>query len=185
MSRKPLNIILLGPPGAGKDTQAQKLIKKFDLFCIATGDFARKLEDQGDQKVKELVAGGNFISDELVEGYVFGEINKMPLERGILLDGFPRNLTQGKDFEKFLEPHPRNFLKVFIKISDDIIIQRLLGRGRRDDKEEIIKTRIKNFKTLTEPVVSYYREKGDLIEVNGEAGPEEVWVAIKNALEKA
>ena len=159
------NIILIGPPGAGKGTQAKLISSKLGLIHISTGDLIRE-EQVKDTKIGKLATRlsdqGNFLPDNIVISIVRQKIIDNPTAPGFIFDGFPRTTEQAKSLDEFLNSRKTPINKVFVlEINDDIISKRIIERGkldnRPDDKPEIIKTRINNYKRQTIPVLEYYR----------------------------
>ena len=166
------HLLFLGPPGAGKGTQAALLSEATSYLHLSTGELLRKeidlATDLGKQ-VKDIMNKGELVSDQLVL-----EIVKKNLQRdnkGWILDGYPRNLSQVKSLNNVLanlnEPVEIVF---YLDIPDEVLIKRLLLRGRTDDNEETIKTRLKIYKETTEPLIEYYKNLSLLkyIDANGD-----------------
>ncbi len=164
--------IFLGPPGAGKGTQAVEFCKKEELLYLSTGDLLRKEVEAGTSLGKEIsliMNRGELVSDSLVlsivENCLSGE------SKGWVLDGFPRNLSQAKALEKLLTNINQKIEAVVqIDVGDDFLIERLLSRGRQDDNEEVIRHRLDVYKAQTAPLIEFYRGQEILktIEGNGE-----------------
>ncbi len=166
-----MNIIIMGPQGSGKTTQAQILAEKIKIPLVVMGNIFRELakedSDRG-REIKEILEKGQLVSDDKTIDIV----NNHPLEpncaNGFVLDGFPRNLVQAQGLTKKID-------KVFyIKIQDAVSLKRLLLRGRADDTEETIANRLSIYHEETEPVLNFYRKQGILIEIDGERTVEEI-----------
>ncbi len=160
------NIILIGPPGAGKGTQAKLLSANLGLIHISTGDLIRE-EQEKDTKIGKLATQlsdqGNFLPDNIVISMVKQKIIDNPHSAGFIFDGFPRTVDQAKSLDEFLNNRKTPINKiVLLNISDSIIKQRISERAekenRSDDKPEIIQTRINNYKKQTMPVINYYKD---------------------------
>ena len=154
------HLLFLGAPGAGKGTQAEILSKKNSYLHLSTGDLLRKEIEMTTElglKVKEIMNAGELVSDELVL-----EIVKNNLEnnnKGWILDGYPRNLSQANSLNEVLKNIDQSLEVVFyLDIPEEILINRLLLRGRKDDNENTIKTRLKVYKETTEPLINYYKD---------------------------
>ncbi|UIP00940.1 adenylate kinase [Halobaculum sp. CBA1158] len=202
-------ILLLGPPGAGKGTQAKRLSDEYDLDHITTGDALRQNKDME----TEYGTPGEFMdAGELVPDPVVNEIVVAALEDadGFVLDGYPRNLEQAE----FLSDETDLDHAVFFDVPEDVLIERLTGRRvcdecganyhvkfdqpeeesvcdecggeliqREDDTEETARERLRVYRENTEPVVEHYREAGDLSEVSGEGTPDEVFEHVRDVIE--
>jgi len=174
-----VNIILFGPPGAGKGTQAEKLIERYGLLHMSTGEVMRnEIKSKsalGLQAEKEM-AGGNLASDELVINIIKDFISKNKDIKGTIFDGFPRTTPQAEALDAMLKGiNSEVTVMVSLEVEDDILVERLLNRGltsgRADDSnEEIIRNRIKVYKAQTEVVKSYYAKQGKTIEMDGNTG---------------
>lgn len=147
-----MNIILFGPPGAGKGTQAKKLQDEFNIPHLSTGDIFRaaiKNETPLGVKVKSILDSGELVPDQTVVDLVADELSKEKYEDGYILDGFPRTVVQAKAFDKFLRDN-NDELDAFISLSvpEDELISRILsrGEGRADDTEEKVKTRLEVYR---------------------------------------
>lgn len=163
-------LIIFGPPGVGKGTQAKLLAEKLDLRHLSTGDVLRKAVTDGTdlgKKAKEIMDKGDLVPDEIMIGIVKDSLS-VDKEKGFILDGFPRTLEQAKALDKILEEKGFEDTKVISLTADDSeIIRRLMGRGRSDDTEEAIKNRLDVYNKLTAPVLNHYKEKGNVYDFNG------------------
>lgn len=208
-----MKLILIGAIGAGKGTQAKRISSKYDIPHISTGDILRehiKNETEIGVKVKNILASGALVSDEMITEIVKIRIAEQDCKNGFILDGFPRTIAQAKELESITEIDK----VVYIKVEDDVIIKRLAGRRtckdcaamynieyfkpktpdicdacgsilvqREDDKEETVKERIKVFHELTSPIIDLYKSKGLVLEFNGVGDIEEISQTIIKALE--
>ena len=168
--------IFLGPPGAGKGTQALKIASEFDLAHISTGDMLREHVSSGTELgkiAKSLLDEGNLVPDELVIEMLLERLNNEDCKNGAILDGFPRTLPQAKSLESLDKEFP--VAKVFVfEVNEDELIKRILLRGemtgRSDDTEDSIKVRFEVYKKDTQPLVDFYNKKNlvNVIDAVGE-----------------
>ncbi len=159
------NIILMGPPGAGKGTQAKLVSGKLGLIHISTGDLIREEQEKNTKIGKlatQLADKGNFLPDNIVSTMVKQKVIDNPNVNGFIFDGYPRTVDQAKSLDEFLNARKSPISKIiFLEINDEIVKQRILARAesenRPDDKPEIIQTRIDNYKKKTMLVAGYYK----------------------------
>ena len=177
-----LNIALFGPPGAGKGTQSEFLIKKYNLFYISTGDLLRK-EMAGKTKLgleaQSIIAAGGLVSDEIIVQIMEKTITDNPGSNGFLFDGFPRTYIQAYILEGLmLKLHTSLNCLISLTVSEEESVRRLLNRGitsgRSDDNEAVIRNRLREYNQKTLPVLQFYRDRGIYLEVNGAAEIEQV-----------
>ena len=177
-------LLFIGPPGAGKGTQANLFCSKYGLDHLSTGDLLRDEVASGSDlglQASEIMNKGELVSDELVLSTVEGRLNN--IKKGWLLDGFPRNVNQANALKNLLEKinHPLEAV-ISIQIADDVLIKRLLSRGREDDNEEVIVNRLKVYREQTSPLIDLYSRQGLLVEIDGNADIDVVFSCIENAL---
>lgn len=177
-----LNIALFGPPGAGKGTQSEFLIKKYNLFYISTGDLLRK-EMAGKTKLgmeaQSIIASGGLVSDEIIVQIIEKTITENPGSNGFLFDGFPRTYIQAYILEGLmLKLHTSLNCLISLNVSEEESVRRLMKRGissgRLDDNETVIRNRLREYNDKTLPVLQFYRDKGIYVEVDGAEGIEKV-----------
>lgn len=181
-------VIIMGPPGSGKGTQATGIANTLGIPHISTGAMLRdEIQNETDlgRKVQGHVEAGRFAPDDLILDVLFDRVSKPDATRGYLLDGFPRNLVQAAALDKRLEPGTR-LIVLNLQVSDPVLIQRIAsrGQGRADDSEAVVKERLKEYQKQTAPLIDYYKKKGVLIQINGEQTPEAVSKDIRRALPK-
>ena len=166
------HLLFLGAPGAGKGTQAELLSQTNSYLHLSTGELLRKeieMNTKLGREVKDIINKGKLVSDELVLKIVKQNLDKD--NKGWILDGYPRNLSQVNSLNDFLMNINQQLEIVFyLDIPDEVLIERLLLRGRKDDNEETIKTRLKIYKETTEPLVEYYKKLSliEYINANGD-----------------
>jgi adenylate kinase len=183
-----MNIILFGPPGAGKGTQAAKISDHFDLPHLSTGDIFReniKNETPLGKKVKSIMDSGNLVPDETVVELVASELDKTDYDNGVILDGFPRTVAQAEALDDYLEDRGKK-IDAFItfEVPEDELISRILsrGQGRSDDTPEKVKTRLQVYRNETEPVMNHYEKQGAVQKIDGVGSIEEIFERIKKAV---
>jgi len=178
-------LIFLGPPGAGKGTQAKTLAQHLNIPHISTGDILRQaMKEQTPLGIKAqgYMDKGELVPDKLVEDLVSERLQQADTHSGWILDGFPRTVNQAVFLDKLLHTLAQGGEKVVnLEVPDDVVVARLLERGRKDDTEEVIRTRLQVYRTETAPLIDYYRDRQQLLLINGNQSQEEV----NNELEKA
>jgi adenylate kinase len=194
-----MRLILLGPPGAGKGTQAQRLVKKYGIVQLSTGDMLRAAVGAGTpigQRAKDIMARGDLCPDELVVAIVADRIDLPDAERGFILDGFPRTVPQAVALDRMLAAKGMKLDGVIeLKVDANILHKRIANRVaeakargealRSDDNPDVLRTRIEAYRAQTAPLVDYYRGQGALKSVNGMAPISEVAGAIDRLLDVA
>jgi adenylate kinase len=186
-------LLLLGPPGAGKGTQAARLVGRLGIPQISTGDMLRAAVSAGSalgRKAKAYMERGDLVPDELVIGAARERLARPDTVRGFILDGFPRTAEQARALDELLEDLDVALERcVSIGVDEEALVARLNRRaeieGRSDDNEEAIRTRMRVYRSQTEPLIAYYRERGLLAEVCGVGSVEEVAKRIEEALDCA
>jgi len=179
-----INLILFGPPGSGKGTQADKLVERYELLHISTGDLFRY--EMGNDtplglKAKEYISKGELVPDEVTIGMLTNKVIANPDVKGYIFDGYPRNINQAEALDKLLaEMKTEVSGLVALKVDDEEIVKRILNRGktsgRADDNDEgIIRNRIDIYKGETRPVYDYYAPAQKAFEVDGVGSIEEIF----------
>ena len=177
--------VFLGPPGAGKGTQAQKIASTFDLAHISTGDMLRAHVSNGTElgiQAKSLLDEGKLVPDELVIKMLIERLNEDDCKNGAILDGFPRTLPQAKSLEEISNEFPVKKVLVF-EVNEEELVQRIILRGetsgRSDDTAESIKVRLEVYKQDTEPLIDFYKESNDVVIINALGDIEEIYKTIE------
>ncbi|MEI6885171.1 MAG: adenylate kinase [Bacteroidota bacterium] len=186
------NLILFGPPGAGKGTQAVKIAQKFNWIHISTGDILRAEVGAGSPlglKVKAVMEAGHLVSDELLIEIMKSVFEKHENAGGFVFDGFPRTLNQAEELDKLLCRLNHSVKQVIsLEVNEEELVQRLLKRaaeqGRVDDTEEVIKNRLVQYHKHTKPLQEYYRNKDIYTEVRGVGGIEDIFESLCKAIKK-
>ena len=213
-------IVLLGPPGAGKGTQAQIICEKFDLAHISSGDLFRenlKNETELGKLAQSYMSRGELVPDDVTIAMVRDRLNREDCRQGALFDGFPRTPAQADALQRMLQEFAGSVALVpYIAVPEEILIERLSGRWtcranghvfhekynppavpgvcdydgselyqREDDKPETVKNRIAVYQQQTAPLITYYREKGLLVEIDGTKPIETVSAELLHAIDKA
>jgi adenylate kinase len=179
-----VRLVLLGPPGAGKGTQAQKLAEKFGIPQISTGDLFRENISSGTPlglEAKRYLDAGNLVPSDLTNKLVEERINQPDAAEGFILDGFPRSVEQAEALSRMLAQHNQKLDGVLeFQVSESELLSRLKERGRADDTEEVIHNRMKVYREETEPMLQYYRD--ELKPVDAVGSLDEVFARALRAL---
>jgi len=170
-----MRLIILGPPGAGKGTQAARIAEHFGIPAISTGDIFRANIKNGTdlgKQVQEITASGGYVSDDITNAIVEDRLNEDDAREGFLLDGYPRTTGQVTALDWMLGKHDHGLDKVLaLTVDEDAVVGRLLKRaeieGRVDDTEDIIRERQAIYRRETAPLIEVYAERGLLVEVDG------------------
>jgi adenylate kinase len=186
------NLILFGPPGSGKGTQSEKIIEKYGLVHLSTGDLLRSQIAQQTAlglEAKKIMDKGQLVPDEVVVGMISSAIDNNLEAKGFLFDGFPRTASQAESLDKLLELKQAPIsVMIALEVSEHELIKRLLKRGetsgRSDDvNEEIIAARVIEYKTKTEAVADYYRMADKVVMVAGEGTVDEIFEKLAKEIE--
>ncbi|MCI5072959.1 adenylate kinase [bacterium] len=180
-----MNVVFLGAPGAGKGTQAENVKDHFGLKHISSGDLLReslKKETDLGLKAKAYMDRGDLVPDEIVFAMIQ---EKLPAKQGVLFDGFPRNLEQAKQLDQvFSNLEDKIDTVINLDVKEDLVVDRLIARGRKDDNPEVIKNRLDVYRKQTQPLCSYYETQGKLFTIDASESVEQVWDNIKVCLER-
>jgi adenylate kinase len=175
-------IILIGPPGAGKGTQAVVLAEKLAVPHLSSGEMLRKaIQDDTPlgKTAKEFLDAGKLVSDELITKIVLARLEQPDCGAGCLLDGFPRTVVQAETLDDYLAARDVAIGMVLkIDVAESDLVDRLLARGRDDDRPETIHERFREYESLTAPLFRYYGQRGQLITIDGAGSPADVQARI-------
>ena len=186
------NLILFGPPGSGKGTQSEKMIAKYGLKHLSTGDLLRS-EIAGQTplglEAKKLMDKGQLVPDEVVIGMISSALDSNPQAKGFLFDGFPRTVAQAEALDKLLKLKGTQIhAMISMLVSEEELVKRLLNRGKTsgrsdDTNEEIIRARIVEYRTKTSVVADYYKQFDKLAEIEGEGTIDEIFESLQKEIE--
>lgn len=184
-------VLLLGAPGAGKGTQAARLVERLGVPQVSTGDMFREAVAAGSElgtSLKRTMERGELVSDDVVLAVAKERLSKDDVRRGFVLDGFPRTVGQAEALDELLSEMGTELERCLaLVVDEDAVVERLLKRaeieGRSDDNEATIRNRMRVYREQTEPLISYYRESGVLAEVDGMGSMDQVAKAIEEALD--
>lgn len=175
-------LIFLGPPGAGKGTQAQLLAELLNIPHISTGNILRGAVALGTplgQKAQAFMEKGELVPDELLLDLVRERLNQGDTQNGWILDGFPRNVSQATFLNDLLQEMQQSCQCINLEVPDQVLVERMLERGRNDDTPESIKTRLSIYHNDTAPLIGYYRDQSSLKVVDGDRSMAEVTQTLK------
>jgi adenylate kinase len=174
-----MRIVFIGPPGAGKGTQAERLIKKFRLAHLSTGDMLRAARDaktEVGKKADRYMSKGELVPDNIILALIEERLAKPDCAGGCLLDGFPRTIAQAEALDALLARKETPLDVVLeLRVDEEELFNRLAGRGRADDKPEVIRQRLVAYREQTEPLLNYYGKKGILKSIDGLGAVDEVF----------
>jgi adenylate kinase len=188
-----VNLLVLGPQGAGKGTQAKRIYDEFGIPHVSTGDMFRAAiaaKTELGRQVEQLVDAGALVPDELTIGLIRERLSQEDARDGFVLDGFPRNLEQADALDRMLTEQERQLDAIlFFDVPDEVGLERALRRARienrSDDTPDVIARRLATYHAETEPIVEHYRTTGKLVPLHAERTVEEVWSEIDSALRQA
>jgi adenylate kinase len=187
-----MDLLLLGPQGSGKGTQATRIAADYGIPHVSTGDMFRAAVAAGTElgrRVEPILAAGDLVPDELTIELIRERLAQPDARRGFVLDGFPRNLPQAQALDELLASIGRNLDAVlYFSLPDDVALERLLGRaraeGRTDDTPDVITRRLAIYHEQTEPLVEYYRARDRLVPLHAERSVDEVYAELQDTLEQ-
>jgi adenylate kinase len=187
-----VNVLLLGPQGSGKGTQAKRIQAEYGIPHIATGDMLRRAIADGTElgrQVKSIVESGRLVPDELMIDLIRERLGEEDADGGFILDGFPRTLAQANALDDMLAEIGRDLSIVFgFQLHDEIGIERMTKRAqienRKDDTPEAIAERLRLYHEQTEPLIGHYRVQGNLVGIHADRTIDEVFSEVQEALEQ-
>ena len=186
-----MNIVIFGPPGAGKGTQSKYIVDKYKLYQLSTGDLLRKeIKNKTSLglKISSIINSGELVSDQIVRNLIENFVSNDKYKNKIIFDGYPRTLNQAKDLDELLKNYDQE-IDIVLKLSVSLetvkkrILERQSQEKRADDNEQIAIKRYKTYEKSSEPVIDYYKRSNLLKVVNGEAGISEINIEISGILE--
>ncbi len=185
------NLILFGPPGSGKGTQSEKLVEKYGLIHLSTGNLLREeiahSTDLG-LTAKSFMDKGQLVPDEVVQGMIACALDANVHANGFLFDGFPRTVVQAEKLDAMLNERGSEIsLVLALNVGGEELVKRLVNRGktsgRTDDNEEVIRARITEYENKTAPVAGHYQKLGKVVPVKGEGSVDDIFRALTNQIE--
>jgi adenylate kinase len=188
-----VNLLILGPQGAGKGTQAKRIAAEYGLPHIASGDMLRRAMAEDTplgRRVRPIYDSGALVPDDLMIELFRERLSQADATEGFILDGFPRTLPQAEALDAMLREIDRQLdLVLEIQVPDEVALERLRRRaaieGRPDDTPEAIRRRLELYHEETEPLVEYYRARGNVVGIHGDRSENEVFAEVQQAVEQA
>ncbi len=182
-----MKIVFIGPPGAGKGTQAEQMIQRYSLAHLSTGDMLRAARDaqtEVGKKAEQYMSAGELVPDDIITAIIADRLTEPDCEKGYLLDGFPRTIGQAEALDKMLADKGTPLSVVLeLRVPEDELFRRLAGRGRADDTPDVIRQRLVAYRQQTEPLLDYYGKAALLKSVEGLGTVEEIFKRITTLLD--
>ncbi len=186
-----LNIIIFGPPGSGKGTQSARIVEKYNLKHLSTGElFREEIENNTPlgREVRKYIDKGHLVPDEIALVKLYNRASRHMDSPGFVFDGFPRTIVQAEALDKMLEKRGIPIcLVIAVEVAEEELFKRIMGRGedsgRSDDKEKIVRRRLQVYKEQTMPLISYYKAQGKFVAINGMAPVDQVFAKICHAID--
>lgn len=189
MSKDGLRAILLGAPGSGKGTQAERLAAALGVPAVSTGEMLRQAVAQGSDlgaRVESVMASGALVDDALMADVVRARLGREDARTGFLLDGYPRTPGQAEELDRMLEERAARLdAVVLLEVPEEVLVRRSLARKRADDREEVVRERQRVYRETTEPLIGLYERRGLLRRIDGNRPVDEVCRSILKCLERA
>ena len=183
-----MKTVLIGPPGAGKGTQAERIVGKYGLLHLSTGDMLRAARDAKTPvgiKADEYMSAGKLVPDRVIIDIIVERLGQPDTERGYLLDGFPRTVVQAEELDKCLAARGEKLdVALELAVPEEELFTRLASRGRADDKPEVIRQRLVAYRELTAPLIDYYSTDGILKKIDGLGSVDEIFGRIESVLDQ-
>lgn len=183
-----MRIVFIGPPGAGKGTQAEKIILKYHPAHLSTGDMLRAARDARTEvglQAEKYMSGGQLVPDEVIIGIIADRLRESDCQSGYLLDGFPRTIKQAEELDQMLAKMSTPLDVVLeLKVPEEELYKRLAGRGRADDQPEVIRERLVAYNNQTSPLLEYYSNQGLLKTVEGLGSVDDIFANIEKVLDQ-
>ncbi len=182
-----MRIVFIGPPGAGKGTQAERIIERYELAHLSTGDMLRAARDAKTEvgvQAETFMSAGQLVPDEIIVAIIGQRLQQPDCQTGYLLDGFPRTIAQAEALDKMLADKQTPLDVVLeLQVPEEELFQRLAGRGRADDNPETIRQRLVAYRQQTEPLLEYYGQRKLLRSIDGLGSVEEIVGRVRAELD--
>ncbi len=182
-----MQMVFIGPPGAGKGTQAERIVVKYGLAHLSTGDMLRAARDAKTAvgvEAEKSMSAGKLVPDAIIVDIISERLEQPDCQKGYLLDGFPRTIAQAEALDVMLEKKGTRLDVVLeLNVPEGELFERLAGRGRADDKPEVIRQRLVAYREQTAPLLDYYRKQGILVSVDGLGTIEEIFRRVETVLD--
>ncbi|MFW5692858.1 MAG: adenylate kinase [Thermoguttaceae bacterium] len=182
-----MQIVFIGPPGAGKGTQAERIVQKYGLAHLSTGDMLRAARDAKTPvgvEAETYMAAGQLVPDDIIVAIIAERLEQPDCQNGYLLDGFPRTIAQAEALDRMLAEKGTSLDCVLeLDVPEEELFRRLAGRGRADDQPEVIRQRLVAYREQTAPLLDYYRKQGLLKSIDGLGTVEEIFERAEAVLD--